>query len=189
MRISDCEWLHATKHQTWDALTDPAVLQKCIPSCAQVTRLSANDYHVSLQPKVDGASTPYEGEIMFSEIDETYSCTLAFEGKGAASGMVIGTAQINLSDRENGTRLTYAVAACVGGKLGELGEKHVTAGAQRIIDKFLTALGANVAALPREPAPRPAEAPEPRGIRNPVMTWAVPVLVAVVLVGYHTFFR
>ena len=189
MRISDCEWLHATKHQTWDALTDPAVLQKCIPSCAQVTRLSANDYHVSLQPKVDGASTPYECEIMFSEIDETYSCTLAFEGKGAASGMVIGTAQINLSDRENGTRLTYAVAACVGGKLGELGEKHVTAGAQRIIDKFLTALGAHVAALPREPAPRPAEAPEPRGIRNPVMTWAVPVLVAVVLVGYHTFFR
>ena len=111
MRISDCEWLHATKHQTWEALTDPEVLQKCIPTCFDVTRQSPTEFHLKLQPKVDGTSVPYEGEIMFADIDENYSCTLAFEGKGAATGMIIGTAQISLSDRENGTRLTYAIAA------------------------------------------------------------------------------
>ncbi len=189
MRISDCEWLHATKHQTWNALTDPEVLQKCIPACITVNRQSPNEYHLTLRPKVDGASTPYEGEIMFSEIDETYSCTLAFEGKGAATGMFIGTAQINLSDRENGTRLTYAVAAFVGGKLAKHGESKLTAGAQRIIDKFLAAFSAHVAALPRQAAPAPSDASDTGAARSPLLTWGLPVLVVAILVGYHAFFK
>ena len=189
MRISDCEWLHATKHQTWEALTDPEVLQKCIPTCFDVTRQSPTEFHLKLQPKVDGTSVPYEGEIMFADIDENYSCTLAFEGKGAATGMIIGTAQISLSDRENGTRLTYAIAACVGANLAAHGEDKVTAAAKRIIDKFLAAFTAHVAALPRQAPPRPAEAPETGGMRHPILTWALPVLVVAVLVCYHTLYK
>ncbi len=124
---------------------------------------------------------------MFSEIDEAYSCTLAFEGKGTTIGMVIGTAQINLSDRENGTRLTYAIAACAGGKLAEHGENQVTTGAQRLIDNFLAAFSAHVAALPRHAAP--ANTAEASNARNPFLTWVLPALVVAALVGYYVLFK
>ena len=35
MRIADAQWIPSTQHQTWDALTDPRVLQKCIPGCVE----------------------------------------------------------------------------------------------------------------------------------------------------------
>ena len=54
MRIADAQWIPATQHQTWDALTDPEVLQKCIPGCVEVTRKSPTEYAVTLRAKLAG---------------------------------------------------------------------------------------------------------------------------------------
>ena len=133
MRISDCEWIPATRHQTWDALTDPAVLQKCIPGCVHITQASPTEYHVTLHTNVGGMKAAYEGEILLSDVNVPDSCTFAFEGKGAAAGLVIGTAQVNLADKEEGTRLSYTVAAMAGGQLAALGDKVITGAAEKII--------------------------------------------------------
>ncbi|RYF41248.1 MAG: hypothetical protein EOO27_46570 [Comamonadaceae bacterium] len=111
MRISETEWIPATQHQTWEALVDPEVLQHCIPGCVEVARTSPTEYHVTLHTRVAGIEASYEGEILMSDVNAPDSCTLAFEGKGAAAGLAIGTAQINLAQKEQGTRLTYTVAA------------------------------------------------------------------------------
>mgnify|MGYP003583263067 CR=1 FL=1 len=122
MRIADAQWIPSTQHQTWDALTDPAVLQRCIPGCVEVTQRSPTEYAVTLRAKVAGLDTDYEGEILLSDVDPPNSCSLVFEGKGRAACLGIGTAQVNLATKDEGTRVAYTVAGMTGGKLAECGE-------------------------------------------------------------------
>ena len=73
MRIADAQWIPSTQHQTWDALTDPAVLQRCIPGCVNVTQRSPTEYAVTLRAKVAGIDTDYEGEILLSDVCLLYT--------------------------------------------------------------------------------------------------------------------
>jgi carbon monoxide dehydrogenase subunit G len=110
MRIADAQWIPSTQHQTWDSLTDPAVLQRCIPGCVNVTQRSPTEYAVTLRANIAGIDTDYEGEILLSDVNAPDSCTLVFEGKGRAACLAIGTAQVNLSTKDQGTRVAYTVA-------------------------------------------------------------------------------
>lgn len=188
MRLSETEWIPATQHQTWDALIDPEVLQRCIPGCVQVERISPTEYHVTLHTKVAGIAASYEGEILMSDVNAPDSCTLAFEGKGAAAGMAIGTAQINLAQKEQGTRLTYTVAGMAGGKLAECGERALVGAAQKIIAKFMAAFTAHMSSL--APTPYiPPPPPESAASRHPLLSWTIPIVIVLALTGYHTFFK
>ncbi|MDF3850041.1 SRPBCC family protein [Achromobacter denitrificans] len=189
MRIADAQWIPSTQHQTWDALTDPAVLQKCIPGCVEINRLSPTEYAVKLRAKVAGIDTDYDGEILMSDVDPHNSCTLAFEGKGRAACLAIGTAQINLSSKDDGTRLAYTVACMAGGKLAECGESLLLKSGDRIIQKFFADFIDHMAGQPRVAPPPPPPEPEPRGLSNSRWSWIMVVLVLAIFWGYHTFYR
>lgn len=188
MRISESEWIAASRHQTWDALTDPEVLQRCIPGCVQVSRTSPTEYHVTLHTRVAGIDASYEGEILMSDVDAPSSCTLAFEGKGAAAGLAIGTAQVSLADKEEGTRVTYTLAAMAGGKLAECGDRALRAAAEKIIAKFMASFSEHMARVAPAAYVPPAE-PETASSRHPLLSWTIPILIIVALTGYHTFFK
>ena len=181
MRIADAQWIPSTQHQTWDALTDPAVLQRCIPGCVPVTQRSPTEYAVTLRAKIAGLDTDYEGEILLSDVDPPNSCTLVFEGKGRAACLAIGTAQVNLSTKDQGTRIAYTVAGMTGGKLAECGEGLVLKAGEKFID--------HMAAQPRLAPPPPPPEPEPRGLSNSRWSWALVVLVIAVFWSYHAFYK
>ncbi|MFU1925954.1 SRPBCC family protein [Bordetella hinzii] len=187
MRIADAQWIPSTPHQTWDALFDPAVLQRCLPGCIRVSRLTDTEYEITVRAKVGGIDAEYEGEILVSDLNPPESCSLAFDGKGAAAGLAIGTAQVHLSPKDNGTRISYTVAAMAGGKLAALGEPAIMKAGGKIVDKFFNGFIDHMAAQPRiAPPPPPAE---PRGLASSRWSWAVALAVVIVLVGYHTLFK
>ncbi|OZI72150.1 SRPBCC family protein [Bordetella genomosp. 12] len=189
MRIADAQWVPSTPHQTWDALFDPAVLQRCLPGCIRVNRLTDTEYTITVRAKVGGMDAEYEGEILVSDLKPPESCSLAFDGKGAAAGLAIGTAQVSLSPKDHGTRISYTVAAMAGGKLAALGEPAILKAGGKIIDKFFDAFGSHVAAQPRQAPPPPPPAPEPRGLVASRWSWVMALAVVVMLVGYHTLFK
>ncbi len=189
MRIADAQWIPSTQHQTWDALTDPAVLQRCIPGCVEVVRLSPTEYAVKLRAKVAGIDTDYDGEILMSDVDPHNSCTLAFEGKGRAACLAIGTAQINLSTKDDGTRVAYTVACMAGGKLAECGESLLLKAGDKIIQKFFAAFIDHMSGQPRLAPPPPPPEPEARGLSNSRWSWIMVILVIAVFWGYHTFYK
>lgn len=90
-----------------------------------------------------------------SDVDPHNSCTLAFEGKGRAACLAIGTAQINLSSKDDGTRLAYTVACMAGGKLAECGESLLLKSGDRIIQKFFADFIDHMAGQPRVAPPPP----------------------------------
>ncbi|ARP96987.1 SRPBCC family protein [Bordetella genomosp. 13] len=189
MRIADAQWIPSTPHQTWDALHDPAVLQQCLPGCIKVEQRTPTEYGLVIRTKVAGFEADYEGEILLSDVDEPRSCTLAFEGKGRAAGLAIGTAQVSLTPKEEGTRLSYTVAAMAGGKLAELGEATIMKAGGKIVDKFFGAFIEHMARQPRTAAPPPPPQPEERGLANSPWSWAVALAVVTIIVGYHALYR
>lgn len=189
MRIADSQWIPSTPHQTWDALLDPQVLQQCLPGCIQATQLSPTEYALTLRTKIGGLECDYQGEILLSDVEPARSATLAFEGKGMAAGLAIGTAQVTLTEKEYGTRLSYTVAGMAGGKLAELGEATVLKAGGKIVDKFFTAFVEYMARQPRTAAPPAPVEPEATGMSNSPWSWAVAAGVVVVLLGYHMLYR
>jgi len=188
MHIKDAHWIPKPQHQVWEALTDPTVLQKCIPGCARMEQRSPTEYWVTLHSKACGIEAEYEGELLLSDIQAPDSCTLAFEGKGRAAGLVIGTAQVNLTTKDDGTRLAYTVAGMAGGKLAQVGEPMLVKAGNKIVDSFMSAFMDHITRVPTTAPPAPPIVAED-GMRNPMFTWAIPALVVVLLVGYHTLFR
>jgi hypothetical protein len=112
-----------------------------------------------------------------------------FEGKGRAACLAIGTAQINLSTKDQGTRVAYTVAGMTGGKLAECGEGLVLKAGEKIIEKFFATFIDYMAAQPRLAPPPPPPEPEPRGLSNSRWSWIMVVLVIAVFWGYHTFYK
>lgn len=189
MRIADAQWIPSTPHQTWDALMDPDVLQKCLPGCANIERRSPTEYALCLQSHVAGVEARYQGEILLSELNPPHSCSLAFEGKSETASLAIGTAQIHLSDKDNGTRLAYTVAAMAGGSLAKVGEPLLLKAGNKVVSQFFAAFVDHMARLPRTAPPPPPPAPPERGLAASRWSWAAVVVVLALLVGYHVLFK
>lgn len=189
MRIADAQWIPSTPHQTWDALMDPDVLQKCLPGCVKVERRSPTEYALCLQANVGGVEARYEGEVLLSELLPAHQCSIAFEGKSNNASLAIGTAHITLSEKDNGTRLAYSVAAMAGGALGKVSEPVLMKAGNKVVDKFFAAFVDHMAKVPRA-APPPAPPPPPeRGLTASRWSWLAVAAVVVLLVGYHVLFK
>jgi hypothetical protein len=81
-----------------------------------------------------------------------------FDGQGGMAGFGKGSAQVQLTPAEGGTRLSYAAKAQVGGKLAQVGSRLVDAAAGKITNDFFAAFNARVqadAAAAGEPVPAP----------------------------------
>ena len=62
--------------------------------------------------------------------------TLQFEGQGGLAGFARGGAQVALSPQAEGTLLSYAVNAHVGGKLAQIGSRLVDGTAKKMAAAF-----------------------------------------------------
>lgn len=189
MRIADAQWIPSTQHQTWDALMDPDVLQKCLPGCVKVERRTPTEYALCLHARVGGVEARYEGEVLLSELNPPHSCALAFEGKSETDSLAIGTAQITLSSKDDGTRLAYTVAAMAGGPLGKIGEPVLLKAGGKVVEKFFADFVDHMAKLPREAPPPPPPPPPEKGLVSSRWSWLAVVFVVLILVGYHVLFK
>lgn len=188
MRIADAQWIPASLHQTWDALNDASVLRQCIPGCVKTSAMSATEFGFTVHASVGGLETDYDGELLVSDVNAPHSCTLAFEGKGKATGLVIGTAQINLSEKDGGTRFAYTLALQTGGRLAQLGEETVRKGAEQLIRGFFANFIDHAASLPRLPPPPEPEVPV-KGWIHSAWSWLAFLGVIAVLFLYHYFYK
>lgn len=100
----------------------------------------------------------------------------------------IGTAQINLTTKDQGTRVAYTVAGMTGGKLAECGEGILLKAGEKIIARFSPTSSITWRANP-EPIPSRSARAEPRGLSNSRWSWALVLLVIAVFGAYHMFYK
>ena len=76
---------------------------------------------------------------------------MAFEGSGGAAGFAKGRSRVELKVADGGTLVSYTTEASIGGKLGQIGGRLISASAKKIADdffqKFANELGGEAIAL------------------------------------------
>jgi carbon monoxide dehydrogenase subunit G len=121
---------------TWRALNDPEVLRTCIPGCESIDRVSDTEYGLAMTARIGPVSAKFSGRLLLADIIALRSYTLKFEGQGGAAGFANGTAKVELSPGDGGTRIDYAVKAQVGGKLAQIGSRLIDGAAAKVADDF-----------------------------------------------------
>src|SRR3954467_5203588 len=136
MEMTGEQLVPAPQQETWKALNDPQVLKACVPGCESIELTGANEYQVLMVARVGPVSAKFKGKLALTDIQPPNSYALSFEGQGGPAGFAKGSAQVGPPAEGNGTRLSYAVKANVGGKLAQIGSRLVDAAAKKVADDF-----------------------------------------------------
>lgn len=130
----------------WRALNDPAVLQKCIPGCKEMTADGEDRYRLVLNLKVASVGGTFEGEISLSEKLPPTQCKVAVSGSGTL-GQGSGIATFSLASQTGGTAMRYSGEGEIGGLVAGVGQRILKGVAKHLVGQFFTSLRREVAAI------------------------------------------
>jgi carbon monoxide dehydrogenase subunit G len=157
VKVSGTATLHATPDQVYAALNDPGVLVRTIPGCEQLEALGPQRYRMTVTAGVASIKGSYLGDVELADGVPPSAFTLKASGSGAP-GTVSAEVQVRLDATDDGTLLTYAADAVVGGAVGGVGQRVLTGVARRTAGEFFAAVDAVL--LDGGPAAAAAAAPE-----------------------------
>jgi carbon monoxide dehydrogenase subunit G len=140
MKIQATYEYKAPPEKVFSALTDPAVLQKCIEGCEQMEKTGEDCYDAKLRIGVAGVKGNYTGKVRITDKKPPESFVLQADGNGAP-GWVKGTAKIQISPRGEGSELQCDADGQVGGLIAAVGSRLVEAAGKKMMQDFLRKLG------------------------------------------------
>jgi carbon monoxide dehydrogenase subunit G len=120
----------------WKALNDPAILEKCIPGCETLEKVSDTEFQATVKLKIGPVSARFKGKVKLENIDAPNGYTIAGEGEGGVAGFAKGQASVALRDEGEGCKLTYKAEAATGGKIAQLGQRLIAGSAKKTADQF-----------------------------------------------------
>lgn len=126
----------ATRDKVWAALNDPEILQRSVPGCQSITRLSDTEMEGAVMASVGPVKATFRGSVVLSDINPPHSYTLTGQGKGGPAGFAKGVARVALSEEGGMTVLRYTAQASVGGKLAQIGQRLIDGTARKLSEEF-----------------------------------------------------
>jgi len=139
MKLSATYRIPAPRAQVFAALTDPAVLQRCIDGAEKLVRTADDEYDIHLKMGVAAIKGTYVGKARLTDKRPPESFTLHIEGKGGP-GFVRGAGQLRLDERGGETDVICDADGQVGGLLAAVGSRLVDATARKLMDRFFERL-------------------------------------------------
>jgi carbon monoxide dehydrogenase subunit G len=130
------------QQETWEALNDPAVLKECVPGCESLEQVSDTQYQLTMTARIGPVSAKFKGLMTLQDVEAPRAYTMVFEGQGGVAGFAKGQASVTLASEAEGTRLSYAVKATVGGKIAQLGARLIDGVARKLADDFFKCFNA-----------------------------------------------
>ncbi len=166
MKVSGVTIMHGPPDEVWAALTNPDVLGRAIPGCRHFEPSGPGAYRFTIVAGIASLQGVYTGQVTLSEPHEPTSFVLTANGAGDTGTVSIGV-HIRLTGAPDGTTvLNYDADGVVAGMIAAVGQRMVTAVAQRMTADFFRSvdnqLPAGRARSPDEPAnPDAGHRPEP----------------------------
>jgi uncharacterized protein len=145
MKVEGIQKLHAARERVYVALTDPAILQRCIPGCESLKKTGDDVYDAVLKAGVGAIKGTFKGEVRLAEMRPPDHYRIVVEGKGAV-GFAKGSADFDLEDQDGVTLIKYAGELQVGGTIAAVGQRMIEAAAKMMAARFFAALEAEVTA-------------------------------------------
>ncbi|MBI2948222.1 MAG: carbon monoxide dehydrogenase subunit G [Verrucomicrobia bacterium] len=135
MNIQGTCSIPAPPARVFEALINPAVLQRVIPGCEKLEKTGADEYNAHLKIGIASVKGSYVGKVKLTDQQPPHKFTLHMEGKGAP-GFVKGSSVIELKEEGSGTKLSYTASVQVGGLIAAVGSRVVEAAAKKLAGDF-----------------------------------------------------
>jgi uncharacterized protein len=148
LKIEGTHKIEAPRERVFTALTDPSVLQKCIPGCEQMEKTGENQYNAKLTAGVGPVKGVFTATVSLAEIVPPEHYKLVVEGKGQP-GFVKGLGELNLKAADTATEIHYTGEVNIGGLIATVGQRMLQATANMLLGRFFKALEAEVKAEPK----------------------------------------
>jgi carbon monoxide dehydrogenase subunit G len=143
MRIPIAHTFSATPAQVFEALIDPAVLQRSIDGCERMEKTGDDSYDVHLKVGVAGMKGSYAGKVRITAKQPPESMTLEVEGKGPP-GFIRGKAQLRLTAKGDQTELSGESDATVGGLIAAVGSRLIEMAARKMMADFFARVAGEI---------------------------------------------
>ena len=146
MEMTGQQHIPLDQKSTWEALNDTGVLKECIPGCETLDRVSDSQFQLTMLTRIGPVSARFKGLMTLEDVDQPRAYTMVFEGQGGVAGFAKGRASVALAPEGEGTQLSYAVKAMVGGKLAQLGARLIDGVARKLADDFFKSFNEHMSA-------------------------------------------
>jgi len=143
MKIEGTQKLHALRERVYTALTDPKILQRCIPGCESLEKTADDTYAAILKAGVGSIKGTFKGEVRLEDMRPPDHYRIVVEGKGAL-GFAKGSADFDLEEDDRATTIKYSGELQIGGTIAGVGQRMIEAAAKMMAAKFFAALEAEV---------------------------------------------
>jgi carbon monoxide dehydrogenase subunit G len=118
MKLNGTHKFKANSTRVFNAILDPAVLQKCIPGCESVTPLDSTRLlvNVTLPLSLPGLKGAYSVTVNLLQRQDPNLIVLGVKRQGRG-GSVDAIANINIADESDGALITYDANAELSGAI------------------------------------------------------------------------
>ncbi|MFP5068994.1 SRPBCC family protein [Pseudonocardia nantongensis] len=146
MKISGTDVVPHPVESVWDALLDPRVLVTTIPGCEKLEATGDNEYAMTVTAGVAAVKGSYSGSCALSDLKQHESLVMTVQGAGGP-GTITAVVDVGFDDLgAEGTRISYAADATVGGVIGGVGQRMLASVSKRLAAEFFGNVGAVIAA-------------------------------------------
>jgi uncharacterized protein len=153
MKIVGTHELRAKRERVFQALVDPAVLQRCIPGCERLEKTGENSYSATLRAGVGSIKGLFTGNIRLEDMQPPSRYRIVVEGKGQP-GFLKGSGDLALEEVDGLTVVNYAGEVQVGGTLAGVGQRMIQGAAKMMASQFFTAIEAEAKTETHEAPPK-----------------------------------
>ena len=149
----------ARQQRVWNALSDPAVLQACIPGCSRVEKMSDSEMVATVLVTVGPISATFKGDVSLSSLSVPIGYILT--GQDGAAALAKIQAQVSLAEDHDHTVLKYVATAEIGDQLASVGGWLAQTVARMNADDFFAAFARQLSVTRAQEPVVPVTVPEP----------------------------
>lgn len=153
MKLEGTHQLQASRERVYQCLTDPDVLQRCIPGCERLEKTGDNSYSATLRTGVGSIKGVFNGTVRLEDMRPPEHYRIVVEGKGAP-GFVKGSGDLDLQHGAGMTTINYTGDLQVGGTIASVGQRMIQGTAKMMAAQFFTALEAEAKTALDEAPPK-----------------------------------
>ncbi|MBA2526870.1 MAG: carbon monoxide dehydrogenase subunit G [Pyrinomonadaceae bacterium] len=141
MKIEGTHQLQAPRERVYECLTDPQVLQRCIPGCERLEKTAENTYSATIRAGVGTIKGVFTGTVKLEDMRPPEHYRIVVEGKGTP-GFMKGTGDLDLEAQRETTIIKYIGDLQVGGTIASVGQRMIQGTAKMMASQFFLALEA-----------------------------------------------
>jgi carbon monoxide dehydrogenase subunit G len=168
MKIEGIYPIKGPRQRVWQLLTDPKILQRCVPGCESLESEGDGSYRMVLKTGVGSIKGIFNGAIKLDEMREPEHYKMIVAGKGSP-GFVKGEGVIDLAEQDEETIVNYVGDVSVGGTIASVGQRMILATAKMMAGQFFAAIDAEARAQAKaEESNKAFEPPKHGFIRNTI---------------------